>query len=52
MPLLKTRLFKPIVSKGYLTRNSLLNKISDNLYKPVHLVIAPDGYGNNIKLEE
>lgn len=48
MPLLKTRFFKPIVSKGYLARNNLLNKMLDNHYKPVQLVIAPAGYGKSV----
>ena len=52
MPVLKTRLFKPVVKEGYLTRKHLLEKMTVNHYKPVHTIVAPAGYGKSVLVSQ
>ncbi len=52
MTILKTRLFKPPVSNGYLPRQRLLDKMTENHYKPVHLLVAAAGYGKSVFISQ
>ncbi len=48
----KTRLFKPPVGNGYLTRQRLFDKMTKNRHKPVHLVVAAAGYGKSVFISQ
>ena len=52
MTILKTRLFKPDVSEGYLIRQRLHNQMEKHRYKPVHLVVAAAGYGKSVFISQ
>ena len=52
MTILKTRLFKPVVSDGYLIRNRLQDQMEKNRYKTVHLVVAAAGYGKSVFISQ
>jgi ATP/maltotriose-dependent transcriptional regulator MalT len=52
MGILKTRLFKPQVKEGVILRSRLLNKMEDNFYKPVHIIVGPAGYGKSVLMSQ
>ena len=48
MNILRTRLFKPVVSDRYIARPRLMQIMNDGRNKPVQKVIAAAGYGKSI----
>ncbi len=52
MNLIHTRLYKPHANDGYLVRSELLDKLIENQYKPVNLVVAPAGYGKSVAISQ
>ncbi len=48
MDILRTRLFKPVVSRGYVARPRLIQMMNEGRNKPVQKVVAAAGYGKSI----
>jgi len=46
--ILRTRLNKPILNKGYIQRKRLNKIMDENWYKSFHLILAGSGYGKSI----
>ena len=46
--ILKSRLFKPPINKGYIERTRLFDILEANWHKPFHVVVAGAGYGKSI----
>jgi len=48
MPILKTRLYKPIVNKDYIIRERLVVYLNDIIHQPLRIVVAGAGYGKSV----
>ena len=52
MAIFNTRLLKPLISDGYITRRRLLDQMNANRDKPVQKVVAAAGYGKSILVSQ
>ena len=52
MSILRTRLFKPKVSKGYIIRPRLFESMIANRHKSICKVVAPAGYGKSVFISQ
>jgi LuxR family maltose regulon positive regulatory protein len=50
LPLIRTKLHRPPVTKDHLHRERLLDRLEKNRQRPLTLVSAPAGYGKNTLL--
>jgi ATP/maltotriose-dependent transcriptional regulator MalT len=52
MDFILTRLFKPIANQGHFLGNLITDKFRDNLYKRLHVVMPPGGYGKVVLIKQ
>ena len=51
-PILRTKLYKPVIKDSYVLRKSIIDRLEKNRHNPLTLVIAPAGYGKSVTVSE